>query len=96
MCEKKLDEYLGMEMLQDEMRKLFVDKWVIAEITGETERFRTIGKAINFFDTEKEMHLEIRRLRAVGDRRSFSSFRGIYGANTPRPIHERVADYEEY
>ena len=96
MFENKSEDYIGEEMLVGEMKKIFIDKWVIAEVTGETKRLRTIGKAIIFFDTEKDMHLGIRKMRTDGDKRPTITFRGAYGPNTLRPRHERVVPYEEY
>ena len=90
------DEYIGKEMLVDDMCKIFIDKWVIAEVTGKTPRLRSIGKAILYFDTEKEMHLDIRKRYEEGDNRTLSYFRGDYGPNTLKPRFERVTDYEEY
>jgi len=65
-------------MLLEEISKIFIDMWVIAEVTGKTERLRPKGKVIKFFETEKEMHLEARRVNDEGDKRHLSLFRGLW------------------
>ena len=93
--EQILDDYVGKEILIDDMRKIFVDKWIIAELTGENDKFRSVGKAIIYFDTEKETHLELRKMRENGDRRRTLLFRGSYGPNTIKPRFGRVTN-EDY
>jgi len=93
---ENLEQYLGVEMLLEEVSKIFIDMWVIEEVTGRTERLRPKGKVIEFFETEKEMHLEARRLNDEGDKRHLSLFRGVYGRDTPKPSFERVIAYEDF
>ena len=95
MNEQSLSDYVGKEILIDDMRKIFVDKWVIAELTGENKKFRHIGKAIVYFDTEKETHLELRKMRENGDPRRTLLFRGSYGPNTIKPRFGRITN-EDY
>ena len=92
MCE----EYIGKEMPLSDIRKKLIDKWVIAEVTGKTDRLRPIGKVIVCFDNEKEMHLMVRQLNNNGDARHLAVFRGAYGLHTPKPRFERVVPYEDY
>ena len=91
-----LEQYLGVEMLLEEISKIFIDMWVIAEVTRRTERLRPKGKVIEFFETDKEMHLEARRLYDESDKRHLSLFRGSYGLGTPKPHFERAVAYDDF